>query len=224
MSPVLVCKIEILFLTTHTQSNTLHNPTHDSPFDSYLYNMADASILATPPPSSSHLYDADEPAEHAEPREPVHYIFRVGDGVKFKNSKFPFWGVKKYIPGLPMIQKMLPGDVMWFLTSKKFGGEFIAMAEFTRFYDRDDEPIFRIDTYTDAEQGWTGDGDWSIQVHYTNLFIISNAFNLHLPASIDNRTSVHYYRSYKNKIPHDLPLHHRLLKTYGSTVTLPLDN
>ena len=101
-----------------------------------------------------------------------HWIIRVQDGRNFKNSKYPFWGVKRGHCNCikSIVQKFKPGDVLWFLTSKKFGGKIIAMAEYTCFYDTNDEPLIRINTYTNEQQNWEGNGDWSIQIHYKNLY------------------------------------------------------
>ena len=111
----------------------------------------------------------------------THYIIRVDDGENFRNSRLPFWGVKK--GGMnkrtgkrgngikTIVEKFKPGDIMWFLTSKTHGGKLIAMAEYTEFFDKDDEPLIPIKTYTNSDQNWKGDEDWSIQIHYKNLYI-----------------------------------------------------
>ena len=57
------------------------------------------------------------------------------------------------------------------MTSKEFGGKLIGMAEYSGFYDRNDEPLLHINTKTNKEQGWKGDEDWDIQIHYFNLYI-----------------------------------------------------
>ena len=71
----------------------------------------------------------------------THWIFRVNDGENFRNSKFPFWGVKRGRNNCikSIIQKIKLGDILWFMTSKPYGGKLIGMAEFTGFYDRNDE-------------------------------------------------------------------------------------
>jgi hypothetical protein len=33
------------------------------------------------------------------------------------------------------------GDILWFMTSKKYGGKLIGMSEYCEFYDRSDEPL-----------------------------------------------------------------------------------
>ena len=104
---------------------------------------------------------------------PKHWIIRIGDGVNFKNSKYPFWGMKKGKDGCIktfLINHVKEGDILWFCTNKKHGGIAIAMAEYTTFYDRSDEPLIKINTYTNKDQNWIGDEDWSIQMHYKNLY------------------------------------------------------
>ena len=111
----------------------------------------------------------------------THYIIRVDDGENFRSSRLPFWGVKrggmnkrtgKRGNGIKtIVEKFKPGDILWFLTSKTHGGKLIAMAEYTEFFDKDDEPLVSIKTYTNSDQNWKGDEEWSIQIHYKNLYI-----------------------------------------------------
>ena len=102
-----------------------------------------------------------------------HWIIRVADGKNFKNSIHPFWGIKKgkhgSIKGF-IVNNIKSGDILWFCTNKRNGGKAIGMAEYTTLYDRDDEPLIQINTYSNKEQGWEGDDDWSLQLHYTKLY------------------------------------------------------
>jgi len=102
-----------------------------------------------------------------------HFIIRVADGKNFKNSIRPFWGIKKgkygSIKGF-IVNNIKSGDILWFCTNKKNGGKAIGMAEYTTLYDRDDEPLIKINTYSNKEQGWEGDEDWSLQLHYKKLY------------------------------------------------------
>ena len=61
-----------------------------------------------------------------------HWIIRVGDGENFKNSKLPFWGVKKGKNSnvKSIVEKQFtPGDIIWFIISKEYGGKAIGVAE-----------------------------------------------------------------------------------------------
>ena len=89
----------------------------------------------------------------------THWIFRVNNGDNFRNSKYPFWGVKRGKNGCikTIVTKIKPGDILWFMTSKVFGGRLIGMGEYCEFYDRNDEPLLHINTKTNEEQGWKGD-------------------------------------------------------------------
>jgi hypothetical protein len=100
----------------------------------------------------------------------THWIIRVSDGINFKKSKYPFWGVKRKGGIKCLVEQMKKGDILWFLTNKTYGGIFIGMAEFVCFYDRKDEPLIQINTYSNEEQGWLGNEDWDIQIHYTNYY------------------------------------------------------
>ena len=50
-------------------------------------------------------------------------------------------------------------------TAEKF-----RMGEYTCYYDGHDEQLIPINTYSNKEQNWKGDEDWSIQIHYENLY------------------------------------------------------
>lgn len=132
---------------------------------------------------------------------PTHFIVRVGDGVNFRNSKNPFWGMKKNALGI--VKKMNVGDIIWFITNKANGGKAIGVAEFTgEFYNRREENLVEINTLTNEEQGWNGDGAWDIQFHYKNLYMIDHAnINVCLPGA----WNITYYSSICDKINDNLP-------------------
>jgi len=104
---------------------------------------------------------------------PKLWIIRVNDGENFRNSKFPFWGVKRGKGGCikTIVKKIKNGDILCFMTSKKYGGKIIGMSEYRGFYDRVDEPLIQLHTKTNEEQNWKGDEEWDIQIHYCNLYI-----------------------------------------------------
>ena len=99
------------------------------------------------------------------------WIIRVGDGVNFRNSTNHFiWGLTKRWTGF--VAKIVPGDLLCFATSKKFGGYIIGIGEFVESYNREDEPLVKIHTKTNFELGWIGrnvNEDWDIQIKYKNL-------------------------------------------------------
>ena len=105
-------------------------------------------------------------------REKKHFIVRVGDGYNFRNSNFDFWGMKSNNGNVKTILKknLIDGDILWFATSKIGGNKFLGVATYTHLFDRADEPLFDHNTISNKEQGWTGDDDWTLGVHYTNLY------------------------------------------------------
>lgn len=107
-----------------------------------------------------------------KPNDPKLWIIRVSDGKNLKNSKYPFWGVKRGRGGSfkTIVKKFKSGDILCFLTSKSYGGKIIGMAEYTKFYDREDEPLIKINTFSNSEQNWEGDDAWDIQIHYKNFY------------------------------------------------------
>ena len=42
------------------------------------------------------------------------------------------------------MNKIQPGDILCFITSKPHGGRIIGMAEYTGYYDREDEPLIQV--------------------------------------------------------------------------------
>ena len=143
-----------------------------------------------------------------------HWIFRVNDGKNFRNSKFPFWGTKKGKNGCikTIISKIKTGDIIWFLTSKLYGGKIIGMAEYIGFYDRMDEPLISIHTKTNEEQGWIGDEPWDIQIHYCNLY---NTEKQNIKACIQCGAIILNYEKFKSKMNEDLIEHYKNFKYYA---------
>ncbi len=146
--------------------------------------------------------------------EPTHWIIRVADGVNLRNSKMPFWGVKRGRSGCikTIVGSMKPGDILWFLTSKPHGGKLIGMAEYVKFYDRADEPLLPIHTASNEEQGWIGDDDWDIQIHYCNLYDTNKQ---NITACIQCPATILSYDTFKDKIDGDLYQHYAGYKFYA---------
>lgn len=136
------------------------------------------------------------------------WIIRVNDGENFRNSKFPFWGVKRGRGGSmkTIIQKIHVGDILWFMTSKAYGGKIIGMSEYIGMYDRADEPLIQINTKTNEEQNWKGDALWDIQIHYCNLYITERQ---NITGIIQCAGNVLDYETFKDKINGDLYIHYR---------------
>jgi hypothetical protein len=144
----------------------------------------------------------------------AHWIFRVNDGDNFRNSKYPFWGIKRGKNGCmkTIITKIKHGDILWFLTSKSYGSKFIGMGEYSGFYDRNDEPLFHINTKTNQEQGWIGDDPWDIQIHYSNLY---DTENQNITACIQCGSNILEYATFRDRISSDLYEHYKNYKFYA---------
>jgi len=134
------------------------------------------------------------------------WIIRVNDGENFLNSKYPFWGVKRGKGGCikTIVNKINIGDILWFMTSKKYGGKLIGMSEYCGFYDRNDEPLLQINTKTNEEQKWKGDELWDIQISYSNLYITEKQ---NIIGCIQCGGIILEYETFKNKINGDLYEH-----------------
>lgn len=79
-------------------------------------------------------------AKKREDTDRTHWLIRVQDGENFRNSRYPFWGVKRGHRGCikTTVKKIKKGDILWFMTSKAHGGKLIGMSEYTCFYDEVD--------------------------------------------------------------------------------------
>lgn len=145
------------------------------------------------------------------------WLIRVGDGVNFRNSKYPFWGVKRgrYDFIKKTIIKMKIGDILCFITSKPHGGKIIGMAEYTGFYDRKDEPLFQIHTKTNKEQNWSGDEEFDIQIQYKNLYKTERQ---NIEVIIQCSSTILNYETFKKKIKDDLYEHYKNFVFYAEPV------
>ena len=143
-----------------------------------------------------------------------HWLIRVQNGENFRNSKYPFWGVKRGKGGniKTLVDKIKKGDILWFMTSKSFGGKLIGMAEYTCYYDRDDEPLIPIHTYSNSEQGWNGEDLWNIQIHYKNLYITEKQ---NIKAVIQCGGIILEYEKFKDRGLPDLYNHYNMFKFYA---------
>ena len=143
-----------------------------------------------------------------------HWLIRVQNGDNFRNSKYPFWGVKRGNGGCikTIVNKINKGDILWFMTSKAYGGKLIGMSEFTCYYDRHDEPLLPLHTYSNKEQNWKGDDDWSIQIHYENLYNIEKQ---NIEACVQCGGVILEYETFKERGLPDLYLHYKNFKFYG---------
>ena len=143
-----------------------------------------------------------------------HWIIRVADGENFKNSKFLFWGVKQGRNGCikTIVKKINKGDILWFMTSKIYGGKLIGMSEYINFYDREDEPLININTLSNEEQNWKGTEQWDIQIHYTNLY---NTEKQNINACLQCGGIILEYIKFKEKIKDNLIEHYKNFKFYA---------
>ena len=138
----------------------------------------------------------------------THWIIRVGDGDNFRNSNFPFCGVKRGKNGCikTVVKKINQGDVLWFMTSKHYDGKLIGMAKYDTFYDRDNEPLVQLNTKSNEEQNWKGGEPWDIQIHYYDLYVTERQ---NITACIQCSAIILQYETFKDKIKGDLYEHYK---------------
>ena len=146
--------------------------------------------------------------------ENKHWIIRVDDGINFYNSKYPFWGVKRGKNNCmkTIVKKIKCGDILWFITNKKHGSKIIGMCEYINFYDRQDEPLIKINTLTNEDQGWIGEDNWDLQLHYTNKYKLDK---LNIIVCIQCGACILEYETFKDKIKDNLYDHYKNIKFYS---------
>jgi len=147
-----------------------------------------------------------------------HWIIRVADGKNFKNSNFPFWGLKAGKKDIVKNSalKIKEGDILWFLCNKSNDNKIIGMATFTKLLDKRDEPLIEIETRSCNDQGWVGD-EWEIELHYTNLYNTEKQCII-IDENIGQSPLRNYYNN-KDKINEDLENHYNGFKYYGTCVS-----
>lgn len=147
-------------------------------------------------------------------KQKQHWIFRVGDGINFNKSKYPFWGVKRGRANAikSIVNKIKKGDILWFLTNKKNDNKIIGMAEFIEYYDRNDEPLININTFSNKEQGWDGDDNWDLQIHFTNFYETKKQ---NLQICIQCASVIINYNNLKDKIKINLEKHYINYRFYA---------
>ena len=122
----------------------------------------------------------------------THWIIRVGDGENFKNSRYSFWGVKK---------GRGKGNIKTIVKKMR-----------DKFYDRNDEPLIKINTYTNEEQNWNGPDLWDIQINYKNLYITEKQ---NIQTCIACSATILSYNTFKNRMTVDLVKHYHNFKYYA---------
>tara|TARA_B110001469_G_scaffold126937_1_gene146001 strand:+ start:1559 stop:2017 length:459 start_codon:yes stop_codon:yes gene_type:complete len=105
-----------------------------------------------------------------------HWIIRIGNGNHFVNSsKYNIWGINSNdkTNTNKFIREVKKNDILWFITSKSKGNA-IAVSVFTELKNRLLGPLIDL-TMNNKELGWTDhDGEWDMEIHYTNLYNISS--------------------------------------------------
>jgi hypothetical protein len=131
-------------------------------------------------------------SSHDESKMPNHnhFILRIGDGRNFNaSSSKSMWGIdsthgcSKYF-----LDNVRNGDKLWFVT-KKSRGQIVAVATFTKTNSRINGPLFNI-TETNEELGWEGEGNWNTEVHYKDLY---NLTQCNIKSEIKGNVAIRRY-------------------------------
>tara|TARA_A100001015_G_scaffold292039_1_gene366885 strand:+ start:100 stop:567 length:468 start_codon:yes stop_codon:yes gene_type:complete len=150
------------------------------------------------------------------------WIFRIGDGKNFHKSKKPFWvtGHGRYNCMLTNIKKLEKGDLLCFLKSKSYGGNFAGIATFEGYNDLNNkEHTVSFTTYNNNCQNWNGDSkNWTIQIYYKDLYITEKQKYVSVIKNASNMISYDKLATKKRDLP-DLPTHYKYFKIYAEPKT-----
>ena len=104
------------------------------------------------------------------------WLIRVGDAQHFHaSSHLQIWGINSTTDSSKgFIRRVRPGDRLWMVQSK-MKGKLVSVVTFDKLKPREIGPLIDI-TRTNKEFGWdkTKDGNWDLEIHYTDHFGISN--------------------------------------------------
>ena len=140
--------------------------------------------------------------------ESNHWLIRVGDGENFKNSsKYNIWGCKSNL-SKTFLKDVTAGDKLWFITNKS-QGQIIAVTLYESHNERIFGPLVDLSMSND-ELGWVGDYDLDTEIHYSNLYNISQC-DLHI--NLKARNSIIRYVNDKYNI--DLINEYRYISKYS---------
>ena len=133
------------------------------------------------------------------------WVVRVGDGKNFKSSmKHNIWGItQKSSQPKSFASNVKEGDILWFLGNYKIGKKFLGVATYTSQKKRETGPLISF-TLTNDELGW-GDGEWDVEIHYTNLYLIEDieligSFNFQFSVlrSTSLKSEINFQKEYEN--------------------------
>ena len=177
--------------------------------------------------------------------EKKHFFIRVGDGVNFKNSNYPIWGLKSNKGSIKTYIKkhMTKGDILWFITScsaTKKPSIAIGMAEYNEIFDRQDEKLIKLNTYSNEEMGWAEhkhephtsyynkedgwviyskngvfDYDWDIQISYKNLYCGKTIEKHNFNTNFKCAASILSLETFNNRTSVDFKTEYNLLIKYA---------
>jgi hypothetical protein len=135
----------------------------------------------------------------------THWIVRVGDGKNFKSSmKHNIWGIsQKSAQPKSFAANVKEGDILWFLGNYKIGKKFLGVATYVLQKKRETGPLISF-TPTNEELGWS-EGDWEIEIHYKDLYLIEDvaiigsfAFQFSILKSTSLKTEIDFANEYEN--------------------------
>jgi hypothetical protein len=125
------------------------------------------------------------------------WIVRVKDGKNFRaSSRFNMWGMISITKAghkvgdiTTITQRWKQGDILCFITSKPYGGKIIGIAEYDNYYERKEEVLAHVNTYSNLDAGWCGDDDWGFQITYKNLYMGASVDKHHFEISMQKAGS-----------------------------------
>jgi hypothetical protein len=140
------------------------------------------------------------------------WILRVGDGNNFIHStKHRIWAVQSKYNTNSFLEKVKPGDRLWFVKSNT-NGKIIAVATYRSHNKRVFGPLINL-SMTNQELGWTFEQSkstiYDTELHYTDLYGLERC---ELLTHIKTPRAI---RAYDDKCRINLPLEYSNIVRYS---------
>ena len=134
-----------------------------------------------------------------------HWILRVGDGENFvKGNPRCLWAVKDSHKSF--LENVKQGDKLWFIKSGS-NGQILAVATYCSHTKRQIGELINL-SLTNAELGWDDNHNSDTEIHYTDLYNVSDC---NLLTHIKGAVTI---RKYNEKCQVNLPIEYANICRY----------
>ena len=140
--------------------------------------------------------------------QPNNFLMRISDGKNFKASSIDHtWGIdSRTSAGKGFLADVKPGDKLWFIKSGS-NGQILAVATYCSHTKRQIGELINL-SLTNAELGWDDNHNSDTEIHYTDLYNVSDC---NLLTHIKGAVTI---RKYNEKCQVNLPIEYANICRY----------